>query len=392
MAKLSDYKTQRVNANKHTERGIAALDNSIKRDGWIGAVTVAADGETFDGSARLEALADAMPSVEPIIVESDGTRPVIVRRTDIPDTDDPRAKRLGVAANVIAHLDYAPDGDILAMIAADDEAVARLIRQDEMSEEAVKAALADGLLGDADAEPQIDRAAELNEKWQVKTGDLWRIGDHRLLCGDSKISAQIDRVVCGDSVAFVSDVPYGIDVDTSWLSALNVKRGKQPNKNDDKLANDDGTLDLSWAYKFKEWLVFGFPFVARDEAYTGLLVWDKRGDGGENGLGNPVEVAASNAFTGYRLARHVWAGYVREAGEKREDHPTQKPLGIMVDAIKLVKNQNILDPFVGSGTTLVACQNLQRKCRAVEISPNYCAVILERMITAFPDIVIERQD
>ena len=133
MAKLNDFKTQRVNANKHTERGIAALDNSIKRDGWIGAVTVAADGETFDGSARLEALADAMPSAEPIIVESDGTRPVIVRRTDIPDTDDPRAKRLGVAANVIAHMDYAPDGDILAMIAADDDAVMKLIRQDDAS-------------------------------------------------------------------------------------------------------------------------------------------------------------------------------------------------------------------------------------------------------------------
>lgn len=133
MAKLGDFKTQRVNANKHTERGIAALDNSIKRDGWIGAVTVAADGETFDGSARLEALADAMPSTEPIVIDSDGTRPVVVRRTDIPDTDDPRAKRLGVAANVIAHMDYAPDGEILALIAADDDAVMKLIRQDDAS-------------------------------------------------------------------------------------------------------------------------------------------------------------------------------------------------------------------------------------------------------------------
>src|SRR5512147_2648729 len=116
MAKLSDFRTQRVNANKHTERGIKALDNSIQRDGRLGAMTVAADGETFDGSARLESLADVMPSAEPIIVETDGTRPVIVKRTDIASADDPRAKRLGVAANVIAHMDYAPDGEILAMI------------------------------------------------------------------------------------------------------------------------------------------------------------------------------------------------------------------------------------------------------------------------------------
>jgi hypothetical protein len=161
MAKLSDYKTQRVNANKHTERGIAALDNSIKRDGWIGAVTVAADGETFDGSARLEALADAMPSAEPIIVESDGTRPVIVRRTDIPDTDDPRAKRLGVAANVIAHMDYSPDGDILAMIAADDEAVMKLIGQDDSSLAAMVAETP------PDVDPLGENGFEYKQKYAV---------------------------------------------------------------------------------------------------------------------------------------------------------------------------------------------------------------------------------
>jgi DNA modification methylase len=145
-------------------------------------------------------------------------------------------------------------------------------------------------------------------------------------------------------------------------------------------------------YRWPEWLVFGFPFVARAEAFTGLLVWDKRGDGGEGGLGNPVEVAASNAFNGYRLSRHVWAGYVREAGEKREPHPTQKPVGIMVDAIGLVRGDAILDPFLGSGTTMVAAQNLGRKCYGLEISPAYCSVILQRMQDAFPGIEIRRDD
>lgn len=112
-AKLANYRTQRRNANKHTQRGLGMLANSIGKDGWIGALTVAADGETFDGSARLEVLADAMPDAEPIVVETDGHRPVIVRRTDIPNTDDPRAKRLGVAANRVQQVDYDPDADIL---------------------------------------------------------------------------------------------------------------------------------------------------------------------------------------------------------------------------------------------------------------------------------------
>ena len=80
-------------------------------------------------------------------------------------------------------------------------------------------------------------------------------------------------------------------------------------------------------------------------------------------------------------------------GEKRdqEAHPTQKPL----ECFMMIGNHGssgdvVYDPFLGSGTTMVACQNLSRKCRAIEISPNYCAVILERMATAFPGIEIER--
>lgn len=241
----------------------------------------------------------------------------------------------------------------------------------------------------ADAEPQVSRADELRQEWATETGQLWILPsrtegqEHRLICGDCTDKAVVERVMAGERAALVSDPPYGINVDTSWLSALNVQRGKPANMSDDKLANDTGDLDLSWVYKYKEWLVFGFPYIARSEAYTGLLVWDKRGDGGENGLGNPVEVAASNAFNGYRLKRHVWAGYIREAGEKREPHPTQKPIGIMCDGIELVKSRVILDPFGGSGTTMVASENLGRQCRMVEIEPSYCAVILQRMVDAF---------
>lgn len=113
-AKLGDFRTQRRNANKHTPRGLGMLEKSVKTDGWIGAMTVAADGETFDGSARLEVLADAMPEAEPIVVDSDGTRPVVVRRTDIATADDPRAVRLGLGANRIAQVDLEFDAAVLA--------------------------------------------------------------------------------------------------------------------------------------------------------------------------------------------------------------------------------------------------------------------------------------
>lgn len=130
LANLADLRPQVVNANKHTERGAAMLEKSLQTDGPIGAITAAADGEVFDGSLRLEKYADIMPGVKPIFVESDG-RPVVVVRTDIPSASDPRAKRLGVAANSIPAMDYNPDGAILALLAREDAQIEQYAKLDD---------------------------------------------------------------------------------------------------------------------------------------------------------------------------------------------------------------------------------------------------------------------
>lgn len=129
--KLTDYRPQARNTNKHTPRGMGALEKSIQQDGWIGAITVAADGETFDGSARIEVGA-ATGFEDAIVVESDGSKPVIHIRTDIPTADDPRAKRLGVAANRVAELNLAYDVDELLASVADGVDLSALFRQDEL--------------------------------------------------------------------------------------------------------------------------------------------------------------------------------------------------------------------------------------------------------------------
>jgi hypothetical protein len=115
MSKLSDFRPQSRNANVHTERGLWMLDEAIAEGGWIGGITTAADGEVFDGSARLEtAYTRFGEDVEPIVVDIDGTRPVIMRRVDIPTADDPKAKKLSVQANRIASVDLNWDTDVLA--------------------------------------------------------------------------------------------------------------------------------------------------------------------------------------------------------------------------------------------------------------------------------------
>ena len=130
--KLSNYTVQERNANKHTARGLGMLDQSMSKDGWIGAITTANDGETFDGSARLETAYERFgEDVEPIIVESDGTRPIIVKRTDIPNAQSEQAKRLSIAANRIAAIDLSWDAEILAEI-ADEVDLSSMFFEDEL--------------------------------------------------------------------------------------------------------------------------------------------------------------------------------------------------------------------------------------------------------------------
>lgn len=130
--KVTDFQPQRHNTNRHTQRGMSALEKSIEKDGWIGAITVAADGETFDGSARIEVGALLADGVEPIIVESDGTRPVIHIRKDIQTATDPKAKRLGVAANRVADLNLDYDAEEIARIQLEDVDLTDLFFQEEI--------------------------------------------------------------------------------------------------------------------------------------------------------------------------------------------------------------------------------------------------------------------
>jgi hypothetical protein len=132
-----ELRPQARNANKHTAYGLRLLEKSIQTDGYIDAQTAAADGEIISGSARLEVAAEKFTdeetgeAVEPIIVHSDGKRPVIVIRDDIPNADHPRARRLSVAANQIAKVDFDPDGALLSEWGGEDEAIKKMFADDE---------------------------------------------------------------------------------------------------------------------------------------------------------------------------------------------------------------------------------------------------------------------
>jgi DNA modification methylase len=125
------------------------------------------------------------------------------------------------------------------------------------------------------------------------------------------------------------------------------------------------------------------------------IVWDKRKEGGTDKLfGSSFELCWSKAKHKRDIARILWAGYFGMGGEdtKTRIHPTQKPVELARWFFERWGKDGdiVVDVFAGSGFSIVACENLSRKCRAIEISPNYCAVILERMSVAFPDLLIEK--
>jgi hypothetical protein len=137
--RITEFRPQAKNPNKHNTFGMRLLEKSIQSDGWIGAQTSAADGEIIAGSARQEIAVEKFTDengqdVEPIVIESDGTRPVIIKRIDIPSADSARARRLSAAENQIAKANYNPDFDLLKEWAGEDEQIKKLFSDDEWRE------------------------------------------------------------------------------------------------------------------------------------------------------------------------------------------------------------------------------------------------------------------
>jgi hypothetical protein len=155
---LADFRPQRVNANKHTQRGLGMLDAALSEDGYVAPMTAAASREIIDGSARLERAAERFGrDVEPIVVEHDGRRPIVMVRTDIPSADTELATRISLRANRIAQADLAWSAEELAQIVAAYPNVTKgLWTPEELAELAGLMAQAGG---EVDAPAQIDKAA-----------------------------------------------------------------------------------------------------------------------------------------------------------------------------------------------------------------------------------------
>lgn len=263
-----------------------------------------------------------------------------------------------------------------------------------------------------DAEPQIDRAAELLEKWQVSQGDLWQVDDHRLLCGDSTKREDVKRVMGEERALVFSDAPYGVEIVSTDKASGTIGFGGKlgfvgaggmvpvnayaPIVGDDTTDTAENFYKLCLEIGLSDFILWGGNyFTAFLPPSPCWLVWDKREGIPSNNFAD-CEIAWTSFDKPSRVYSHLWSGLLRKGNRKDEGerrmHPTQKPVGLTEKIMADFPASVVYDGFLGSGTTLVACQNLGRRGRAIEISPACVAVTLERMSQAFPGIEIKRLD
>ena len=391
---MNSITTQQKNANRHTERGMTALERSIQQDGMIGALTVAANGEIFDGSARREVF-DALAMDDAIIVHSDGSKPIIHIRDDILSADDPKAVRLGLAANRIAQINLDWSADILAEIQATDAALFDGLFDD--TELAEIFADIDDLPIAGDGGDEFDTTPQDGET-RCKLGDLWQLGDHRMICGDSTHADTVARLMDGAIADLVfTDPPYGV----AYAGGTGNLRTEIANDN----LGDDQTqaflIDAFTMWPLKKGGVFyicappghhetAFRLAMRDAGFQlrQCLAWVKhRFVFGRSDYHYRHESilygwrdGAAHYFVEDRTQDTVWE-FDRPMASP--DHPTVKPLGLVERAItnSSTKNQLVYDGFLGSGTTLIACERTNRTCYGLEIDPHYADVILKRWET-----------
>jgi len=245
---------------------------------------------------------------------------------------------------------------------------------------------------------------EVNEEVEpvTKLGDLWELGKHRVLCGDSTDRETVDKLMDGKKADMVfTDPPYGMNLDTDWSDAkLSLKFAKDKNvlggkKHKTVIGDNEDfspalitTIFDNFGY-CKEIFTWGADYYSEhlpDKNDGSWIVWDKRLDESADKMyGSTFELCWSKAKHKRMLARIKWAGIFgteKEFDHKRY-HPTQKPINLAEWFFdKWGKDIYLIaDIYLGSGSTLIACEKTNRTCYGLEIDPYYTDVIVNRYIT-----------
>jgi len=232
----------------------------------------------------------------------------------------------------------------------------------------------------------------------VKLGDIFELGEHRLMCGDSTDLATVEKLMNGEKADMVfTDPPYNVDysnADRPKASKTDLGKINNDSMSDDKFLEflnkificlDTNTKKDSTLYMFYAGTTVEFYITIKQSnfIFNQLLIWKKPMLLGRSKYQWAHEpclfgIKGSPYFTEDRTKTTVWdfGGY----DKSKNVHPTQKPIVVCEEAIlnSSEKNALVLDLFGGSGSTLIACEKTGRKCYGMELDPHYCSVIIKR--------------
>jgi DNA modification methylase len=258
-----------------------------------------------------------------------------------------------------------------------------------------------------EAEEDDFSAPEGGIETDIVLGDLFEIGEHRLLCGDSTDSDQVAKLMNGQKADMVfTDPPYGMFLDTNYDQMFaNDKNHKKTGERFDKVKGDHNDFTPEFINTIfacfndtKEIFIWGADYFAElipNRINGSWVVWDKRCDENMDKVsGNTFELCWSKQKHKRLVARILWSGHhgMHKDDTKTRVHPTQKPTELAKWFFNQWGNDNdlVADLFLGSGSTMVASHQLKRKCYGMELDPKYCQVIVDRMKKLDPTLVIKR--
>jgi DNA modification methylase len=369
------------NTRTHSEAQIGQIAGSIREWGWTSPILVDEAGTVLAGHGRLLA-------AERLGI---GEVPVIVAR----GWTESQKRAYAIADNKLA-LNAGWDETLLRLEVADLERLGFDLPLMGFSETELAA-----LTGSNPGLTDPDEVPEPPAVPIVQRGEVWQLGRHWLMCGDATSAEDVARALNGvQPHLMVTDPPYGVSYDATWRgrAGLNPMGANRTGKvaHDDKLdwreawALFPGSIVYVWHGGLHSPVV-AMSLLAEGFELRAQIIWNKsvmaisRGDYHWKHEACWYAVRGKGNWTGDRTQTTVWdlrspIHIMAGSDEDKTPHPTQKPVECMKRPIENNSSpgQAVYDPFVGSGTTIIAAEMTARACHALEINPTYCDVTIER--------------
>ena len=389
-----EIKFDALNYRTHDEKNLKLIKKSLKELGAGRSIVIDSEGEIIAGNATYKQAQELGLPVQ--VIETDGKRLIVVKRTDL-KTQDKKRKRLALMDNSTSD-----------KVQWDFDHIAADFDLSELPDFGIEA-LPDMAPVQAVEEDDVPEVSETTPR--TKKGDIWLLGEHRLMCGDSTVIADVEKLMNGEKADMVfTDPPYGVKYTEKNEYLNSLGKGHRLTKAIEGDSQTPDELHSFLADVFKNifscsgdkvsyyitapqggqlLLVYFLALKESGFALKHMLIWNKN----NHVLGRcdyhykhePIlygwkEKGTHVFYGGGQCKTTVWDF---PKPQKNDLHPTMKPVALVSEALLNSSQSNdiVLDLFGGSGTTLIACEQLSRKARLMEIDPHYCDVIITRWET-----------